>query len=102
MAKKLNLPMRGVIENMSWWTMPDGSRQTPFGEGGGEQLAAELGVPLLGQIPLDPALREGGDDGNPIVAAAPESDVARAFTELAAAIVKKGRARVFRSELTVR
>jgi ATP-binding protein involved in chromosome partitioning len=102
MAKKLNLPMRGVIENMSWWTMPDGSRQTPFGEGGGEQLAADLGVPLLGRIPLDPALREGGDEGNPIVAAAPESDVARAFAELAEAIVKKGRARVFRSELTVR
>jgi ATP-binding protein involved in chromosome partitioning len=102
MAKKLNLPMRGVIENMSWWTMPDGSRQTLFGEGGGEQLAAELGVPLLGQIPLDPALREGGDEGNPIVASAPESDAARAFAELAEAIVKKGRARVFRPELTVR
>ena len=102
MAKKLNLPMRGVIENMSWWTMPDGSRQKLFGEGGGAQLAEELGVPLLAQIPLDPALREGGDEGAPIAETAPDSEVGRAFTDLADAIIKRGRARVFRSELTVR
>lgn len=102
MAKKLNLPMRGVIENMSWWTMPDGSRQKLFGEGGGAQLAEELGVPLLARIPLDPALREGGDEGSPIAKAAPDSEVGRAFADLAQAIVKRGRARVFRSELTVR
>ena len=102
MARKLNLPMRGVIENMSWWTGPDGTRQFLFGEGGGQQLAEELGVPLLAQIPLDPALREGGDAGQPIVEAAPDSEVGKAFTELAQAIVSRGRARVFRSELTVR
>jgi ATP-binding protein involved in chromosome partitioning len=102
MAKKLNLPMRGVVENMSWWTAPDGSRQHPFGEGGGAQLAEELGVPLLGRIPLDTALREGGDEGQPIAASAPESEAGRAFADMAAAIVKKGRARVFRPELTVR
>jgi ATP-binding protein involved in chromosome partitioning len=102
MAKKLNLPMRGVIENMSWWTMPDGTRQTPFGEGGGAQLAEELGVPLLARIPMDPALREGGDDGRPIATTAPDSDVGRAFADLAEAIVRKGKARVFRPELTVR
>ncbi|HET6964324.1 MAG TPA: Mrp/NBP35 family ATP-binding protein [Acidimicrobiales bacterium] len=102
MAKKLNLPMRGVIENMSWWTMPDGSRQMLFGEGGGAQLAEELGVPLLAQIPLDPALREGGDHGAPIAITAPDSEVGRAFAALAESVVKRGRARVFRSELTVR
>ncbi len=102
MAKKLNLPMRGVIENMSWWSMPDGTRQLLFGEGGGQQLAEELGVPLMARIPLDPALREGGDDGSPIAASAPDSEVGRVFAELASAVVKKGRARVFRSELTVR
>ncbi|HMC40037.1 MAG TPA: Mrp/NBP35 family ATP-binding protein [Acidimicrobiales bacterium] len=102
MAKKLHLPMRGVIENMSWWTMPDGSRQTPFGEGGGEQLAAELGVPLLARIPMDPALREGGDEGRPIAATSPDSEAGRAFAQLAEAIVSKGPARVFRSELTIR
>jgi ATP-binding protein involved in chromosome partitioning len=102
MAKKLNLPMRGVIENMSWWTMPDGSRQKLFGEGGGAQLAEELGIPLLAQIPLDPSLREGGDSGAPIAATAPESEAGQAFVELAQAIVRRGKARVFRSELTVR
>ena len=102
MAKKLNLPVRGVIENMSWWSLPDGSRQTPFGEGGGAQLSEELGVPLLAQIPFDPALRVGSDEGQPVVAAAPESEVSQAFSRLADTIVKKGRARVFRSELTVR
>jgi ATP-binding protein involved in chromosome partitioning len=102
MAKKLNLPMRGVIENMSWWTGPDGTRQLLFGEGGGEQLAADLGVPLLGRIPLDPALRQGGDEGRPIVATDPDGEVGRAFRDLAAAIVGRGRARVFRPELTVR
>ena len=102
MAKKLNLPVRGVIENMSWWTMPDGSHQALFGEGGGAQLSEELGVPLLAQIPFDPALRVGSDDGQPVVVSAPDSEVSRAFARLAEAIVKKGRARVFRSELTVR
>lgn len=102
MAKKLNLPMRGVVENMSWWIGPDGSRQALFGEGGGAQLAEELGIPLLGQIPLDPALREGGDAGAPITAAHPESETSKAFTALAEAIVSRGRSRVFRPELTVR
>lgn len=102
MAKKLNLPMRGVIENMSWWTAPDGSRQALFGEGGGAQLAEELGVPLLGQIPLDSNLREGGDAGAPITVTSPECETSKAFAAVASAIVSRGRARVFRSELTVR
>jgi ATP-binding protein involved in chromosome partitioning len=102
MAKKLNIPMRGVIENMSWLSGPDGTRQFLFGEGGGAQLAGELGVPLLGRVPLDPALRAGGDDGRPITVTDPDSEVARAFSEIAAALVGRGRARVFRPELTVR
>jgi ATP-binding protein involved in chromosome partitioning len=102
MAKKLNLPMRGVIENMSWLSMPDGSRQFPFGEGGGAQIAQELGVPLLGQIPMAAELRQGGDDGHPVAAAETPSEVSRAFEELAAAVVARGKARVFRSELTLR
>jgi ATP-binding protein involved in chromosome partitioning len=101
MAKKLNLPMRGVIENMSWMTGPDGSRQHIFGEGGGARLAEQLGVPLLGQVPLDPELRAGGDDGRPIVATDPDSEAARVFADMAAAVVAKGRSRVFRPELTV-
>jgi ATP-binding protein involved in chromosome partitioning len=102
MAKKLNLPMRGVIENMSWLSTPDGSRQFPFGEGGGAKMAGELGVPLLGQIPMASELREGGDEGRPVAASASPSEVSRAFDELAAAVVARGKARVFRSELTLR
>jgi ATP-binding protein involved in chromosome partitioning len=102
MAKKLNMPVRGVIENMSWLTGPDGSRQHLFGAGGGTQLAEELGVPLMGQVPLDPELRVGGDDGVPIVVSAPESEAGQAFSAMAAALVARGRARVFRPELTVR
>lgn len=101
MAKKVNLPLRGVIENMSWFTGPDGSRQYPFGQGGGAELADELGIPLLGQIPLDPALREGGDDGRPITVTDPGSEASQAFGHIATALVARGRARVFRPELTV-
>ena len=62
MAAKVNLPVKGVIENMSWFTGDDGKRYELFGSGGGAELADELGVPLLGQLPLIPALREGGDE----------------------------------------
>jgi ATP-binding protein involved in chromosome partitioning len=102
MAKKLNIPMRGVIENMSWLVGPDGAKQFLFGEGGGAELAEDLGVPLLGQVPLDPDLRAGGDEGRPITATDPDSEVARVFAGIAAALVGRGRARIFRPELTVR
>jgi len=83
MAAKVNLPVKGVIENMSWFTGEDGKRYEIFGSGGGAELAEELGVPLLGQLPLVPALREGGDEGRPIAAVAPESEAGRAFHEMA-------------------
>jgi ATP-binding protein involved in chromosome partitioning len=101
MARKLNLPLRGVIENMSWFAGPDGGRYEIFGEGGGRQLAGELGVALLGQIPLSPAVREGGDAGVPIVVADPSSEAAQAFESIAREIVKLGKARIFREELKV-
>ena len=59
---------------MSWFTGDDGKRYEIFGSGGGAELADELGVPLLGQLPLVPALREGGDDGRPITAVDPDSE----------------------------
>ena len=83
MAEKVNLPVRGVIENMSWFTGDDGKHYEIFGSGGGAELAEELGVPLLAQIPLVPALREGGDDGRPIAAVDPDSEAGRAFHALA-------------------
>jgi ATP-binding protein involved in chromosome partitioning len=83
MAEKVDLQVIGVVENMSWFTGDDGRRYELFGQGGGEELAEELGVPLLAQIPLVPALREGGDVGRPIVVADPDGEVARVFAELA-------------------
>ena len=83
MAAKVNLPVKGIIENMSWFTGDDGKRYEIFGSGGGQELADELGVPLLGKLPLVPELREGGDDGRPITAVNPSSDAAQAFQEMA-------------------
>jgi ATP-binding protein involved in chromosome partitioning len=102
MAKKVNLPLRGVIENMSWFTGDDGRRYELFGSGGGELLAAELGVPLLGKIPLVPALREGGDVGRPVTVTDAGGEIAQAFDALAGEVVTRGPGRVFRPELTIR
>jgi ATP-binding protein involved in chromosome partitioning len=102
MAKKVNLPLRGVIENMSWFTGDDGRRYELFGRGGGELLASELGVPLLGQIPLVPALREGGDVGRPVTVTDAGGEISQAFDALAAEVVTRGPGRVFRPELTIR
>ena len=98
-ARKLKLSVRGVIENMSWFVGDDGVRYEIFGTGGGEQLARELGVTLLAQIPLEATVRRGGDDGDPVVVSHPESDAARAFVELAQRVAHQGPARVYRQEL---
>ena len=100
-ARKLKLSVRGVIENMSWFTGDDHKRYEIFGSGGGERLAVDLGVPLLGQIPLEALLREGGDDGRPVIVVAPDSEVAQAFRSLATKIASQGPARVYRQELTL-
>ena len=60
------MPIVGVVENMGAFTAPDGQRWSFFGEGGGERLAADLGVPLLGSVPLAPAVSAGGDAGEPV------------------------------------
>ena len=87
MAEKVNQEVIGVVENMSWFTGDDGKRYEIFGSGGGEELATELGVPLLGRVPLVPAMREGADRGEPVGIAAPGSEAAVAFEEIAARIV---------------
>jgi ATP-binding protein involved in chromosome partitioning len=87
MAHRVGLPVVGVIENMSWFVAPDtGARYEVFSGGGGEHLAAELGVPLLGRIPLEPAVARAGDEGAPLVAARPDSPAAIALEEAARAI----------------
>ncbi|MEI2705548.1 MAG: Mrp/NBP35 family ATP-binding protein [Ilumatobacteraceae bacterium] len=101
MAAKVNLPVRGIIENMSWFTGDDGTRYEIFGAGGGQELADELGVPLLGQLPLVPALREGGDTGKPIAAVDPDSEAGKAFHEMARRIVAMKPKRVFSSQLKI-
>jgi ATP-binding protein involved in chromosome partitioning len=100
-AKRLKLPVRGVIENMSWFTGDDGTRYELFGAGGGQVLAESLEVPLLGRIPLVPAVREGCDQGVPVRVADPSGEAAEAFDSLAEAVAKLGPARIYRSELTV-
>jgi ATP-binding protein involved in chromosome partitioning len=101
-ARKLKLAVRGVIENMSWFVGDDGKRYELFGAGGGRQLADELGVPLLSQVPLVASLRQGGDDGVPVMVAEPDSEVAAVFDQLANSVIELGPARVYRKELTVR
>lgn len=87
----------GVIENMSWLELPDGSRQHIFGSGGGEAVSASLTqtvgapVPLLGQIPLDVALREGADGGVPVVLSAPASPAAAALQQIADKLGQRSR-----------
>ena len=88
MAVKVNLPVRGIIENMSWFIGEDKKRYELFGSGGGQLLADELKVPLLAQIPLLEELREGGDTGRPISAIAPESEVGLIFAQLAKRIAE--------------
>ena len=88
MAVKVNLPVRGIIENMSWFIGEDSQRYELFGSGGGQLLADELKVPLLAQIPLVEMLREGGDTGKPIAAVAPESEVGLIFAQLAKRIAE--------------
>ena len=101
-ARRLKLSVRGVIENMSWFTGDDGKRYELFGAGGGATLAKDLGVPLLGQVPLVNAVRLGGDEGNPVTAVDPSSETARAFGSIAAKLAALGPARVYRRELTLR
>jgi ATP-binding protein involved in chromosome partitioning len=90
MAKKVNQDIVGVVENMSWFTGDDGTRYELFGAGGGEELARELDAPLLGKVPLVPALREGADIGKPIIVVEPDGLAARAFADLADQLIARG------------
>jgi len=84
MFERVNVPVLGIVENMSWLECEKCGTRTPlFGAGGGRKLAGSLGVPLLGEIPLHPPVRVGGDEGVPIVDAEPDSQAARALTAAA-------------------
>jgi ATP-binding protein involved in chromosome partitioning len=87
MAEKTGLDVVGVVENMSWFRGDDGVVYEIFGSGGGQKLADRLEVPLLGQIPIDPDLREYADNGAPIVLQAPDSEVAQSLERTAKELV---------------
>ncbi|HLJ60784.1 MAG TPA: Mrp/NBP35 family ATP-binding protein [bacterium] len=90
MAEKVNMPVIGVVENMSYFLPAPGADPVYiFGQGGGEQLARMVDAPLLGRIPLDPAIREGSDRGTPVAVGAPDSASARVFYEIADALLKR-------------
>jgi len=95
MAAKVRQSVVGVVENMSYFVCPHcGERTNVFGEGGGREAARTLGVPLLGEIPLTPALREGGDDGTPIVVSQPDSPAGEALLHTARELAKASRTMV--------
>jgi ATP-binding protein involved in chromosome partitioning len=84
MFQRVNVPVIGIVENMSWFECPHcGKPSALFGTGGGERLAKELGLPLLGQVPLNPKVLEGADRGQPIVVSEPQSSSAKALTAIA-------------------
>jgi ATP-binding protein involved in chromosome partitioning len=86
MGRKVNLEVKGVIENMSWFTGDDGKRYELFGAGGGDELADRLGVPMLGQVPLQPEMREGSDSGRPVMVEDPDGEASVAMRAIAARI----------------
>ena len=100
MAHKVNLEVKGIIENMAWFTGDDGRRYEIFGSGGGQLLADTLDAPLLGSVPLVSALREGGDTGAPIVVTDPASEASQQFMQIAERIdVELAPTRRFHPEL---
>jgi ATP-binding protein involved in chromosome partitioning len=89
MFRQLDVPVLGVVENMSFLELPDGTKMDIFGTGGGQKLAEESGVPFLGSVPIDPIVRTGGDSGMPVSVSHPDSAVAMAIQTVAEGIAAK-------------
>lgn len=87
MFEKTRVPILGVVENMAWLEMPDGTRNHIFGEGGARKTAEKLNVPFLGEVPLITAIREGGDDGKPVAGVEPDGASATVFKQIAAGLM---------------
>jgi ATP-binding protein involved in chromosome partitioning len=84
MFRQLNIPILGAVENMSYFACPHcGERTDIFGQGGGRRMAEDMGIPFLGEVPIDTRVRSGGDEGKPIVAEAPDAPAAQAFEAVA-------------------
>jgi ATP-binding protein involved in chromosome partitioning len=102
MFEAVNVPVLGVVENMSYFVAPDtGARYNIFGEGGGQRLSAEYGVPFLGAIPLGMKVREGGDSGVPVVVSDPDSPQALAFRSVAEEVARQVSIEAMKPELVV-
>ena len=89
MFEKVNVPMLGIVENMSYFITPNGERVEIFGHGGGRREAERLNIPFLGEVPLFTAIREGGDRGVPIVVSAPDESPGQVFIQIAEGLRKK-------------
>lgn len=86
MFEKVNVPLLGIVENMSYYTTPNGERVEIFGHGGGRKEAERLKIPFLGEVPIFTAIREGGDRGVPVVVSAPDQPAGQAFLNVARAV----------------
>lgn len=93
MYRQLSVPVLGVIENMSYLELPDGSQMDVFGAGGGQRLADESGVPYLGSIPMDPDVRIGGDSGAPVITTKPDAPVSLALKNVTTTLLDQIEAR---------
>jgi len=89
MFEKVNVPILGIVENMSYFTTPNGERVEIFGHGGGQAEAARQDIPFLGEVPIFTEIREGGDRGVPVVVSAPDKPAGRAFIQIAEALRSK-------------
>ena len=102
MFEAVNVPVLGVVENMSYFVAPDtGARYNIFGEGGGQRLSDEYGVPFLGAVPLGMQVREGGDRGVPVVVSEPDSPQAEAFRRVAEELARQVSIEAMKPELVV-
>jgi ATP-binding protein involved in chromosome partitioning len=102
MFEAVNVPVLGVVENMSYFIAPDtGTRYNIFGEGGGQRLSDEYGVPFLGAVPLGMKVREGGDSGVPVVVSDPDSPQAEAFRHVAEEVARQVSIEAMKPELVV-
>jgi ATP-binding protein involved in chromosome partitioning len=90
MFREVDVPVLGIVENMSVYRCPEcGHTEHIFGSGGGRRTADELGIPLLGEVPIDPRVAASGDSGTPAVLAHPDSPVAEAFRKIADAVAER-------------
>ncbi len=100
MFRQLDIPVFGVVENMSYLELPDGQKMDIFGSGGGERMAREAGVPFIGAIPMDPSVRQGGDNGKPVVVSHPDTPVAIALRKVAEGVAAKISVAAVKSSIT--